>query len=216
MDTSLRLIDLSCRYGQNRALTSLSLEIPAGRTTAVIGSNGSGKSTLLSALAGTKEVSSGRIEGRPRNISFVVQRSSVSDRLPLTVRRTVEMGRWRERGAVGRLTHRDRDVVEQALEELGISDLAGRQLGSLSGGQRQRTLVAQGLAQQAELLLLDEPLAAVDEEAAALIAAAIRRQREEGVTVVIATHEAEQAAQADRVIRLEGGEVESEHDGVRR
>ncbi|KAA9393323.1 ATP-binding cassette domain-containing protein [Kocuria coralli] len=212
MAAPIRISELSCHYGRLRALTSVSTTIPTGTTTALVGANGSGKSTLLAVMAGTKKMSSSRIEGLPRNVAFVVQRSAVPDRLPITVREAVEMGRWRRRGLLGRLDGHDRSVVDGALEDLGIQDLAGRQLGEVSGGQRQRALIAQGLAQQAELLLLDEPLAAVDEETALRIETTIRRQRAAAVTVVLATHDIEQAARADRVIRLDGGTIAN--DGV--
>jgi len=93
------------------------------------------------------------------------------------------------------------------MERTGITDLADRILADLSGGQRQRTLIAQGLAQEASLLLLDEPLSAVDTATADLIGRAIAEEKDAGVTVIIATHDRDQAADADRTVALDGGRV---------
>ena len=183
------------------------MDIPHQAVTALVGSNGSGKSTLLEALAGTLRPSRGRIEGLPRDIAYVPQRSQVSDGLPVTVRRTVEMGRWRSRGAMKPLKDTDRRIVEDSMIRMGIDDLAPRRLGDLSGGQRQRVLIAQGLAQRAPLLLLDEPLAAVDASAAHYIRTAILDERNRGVTVLIATHDPSQTAEADKVIKLVNGRL---------
>ncbi len=93
------------------------------------------------------------------------------------------------------------------MERTGITDVADRTLADLSGGQRQRTLIAQGLAQEAPLLLLDEPLSAVDAATADLIGRAIAEEKDAGVTVIIATHDRDQAADADRTVALDGGRV---------
>jgi zinc/manganese transport system ATP-binding protein len=124
--------------------------------TALVGPNGSGKPALLGVMAGVVRPTSGRLQRvGDRPPAFVPQRSAVADALPLTVRQTVEMGRWSHRGPWRRLTRQDRATVDQAMERLGSTDLATRQLGELSGGQRQRALIAQGLAQESDLLLVD-------------------------------------------------------------
>ncbi|WP_166973545.1 zinc ABC transporter ATP-binding protein AztA [Brevibacterium atlanticum] len=210
MNTSPLAVDVTgvtCHYGGHLAVGAIDLHIPAEAITALVGHNGSGKSTVLMALAGLLRPSAGTITGRPAEIAFVTQHSSAPDHLPITVRQTVEMGRWRATGLFGRLSRRDRGIVDDCLERLSISDLADRRLGGLSGGQRQRTLVAQGLAQEAPLLLLDEPLAGVDSQAVALIGRAIEGVRSEGTTIVLATHDEEQAHSADQVVRLHHGSV---------
>ncbi|WP_152347605.1 zinc ABC transporter ATP-binding protein AztA [Brevibacterium sp. CFH 10365] len=204
---SVDVTGLTCHYGGHLAVDAIDLHIPAGVVTALVGHNGSGKSTVLMALAGLLRPSAGAIAGRPADIAFVPQHSSAPDHLPITVRQTVEMGRWRTTGPFGRLSRRDRRIVDDCLERLHISDLADRRLGGLSGGQRQRTLVAQGLAQKAPLLLLDEPLAGVDSQAVALIGRAIGGVRSEGTTIVLATHDQAQADSADQVVRLRQGSV---------
>lgn len=202
-DGRIEVRDLVVRYGRQVALQGLSAVLPSARVTAVVGENGSGKSSLLGALAGVLPYT-GTISGASRP-ALVVQRSAVADTLPITVWDTVAMGRWATRGLWRRLTKRDREVVAGCLTRLGIEDLASRRLGELSGGQRQRTLVAQGLAHESGLLLLDEPAAGADEAAAARIAVAIADEARRGVTVVLATHDREAATRADHCLTLADG-----------
>ncbi|MEU4895778.1 zinc ABC transporter ATP-binding protein AztA [Streptomyces sp. NPDC044780] len=204
----VRITELYAGYPGRPVLHGLSADIPASATTALIGPNGSGKSTLLGVMAGVLEPTSGELRsdgnGPP---AFVPQRGAVGDALPLTVRQTVEMGRWGERGPWRRLTRRDRATVEAAMERLGISGLATRQLGELSGGQRQRALIAQGLAQESDLLLLDEPTTGLDPEARDRIAALLGELVADGVTVVQATHDLEAARGADACLLLRDGHL---------
>ena len=186
------------------ALHALDLSLPPGRHTVLVGPNGSGKSTLLAVLAGTHEAVRGPVErASGLRVGLVVQRSAVTDRLPLTVRETVAMGRW----GAGRRRARadDRAAVDEALDALDITDLAGRSLSALSGGQRQRALVAQGLARRADLLLLDEPTAGVDAAAQRLIRRAVDGELARGATVVEATHDAELRGPGVTVVHLVDG-----------
>lgn len=205
------LSGISAGYPGRPVLTQLDAHIPAFGSTALVGPNGSGKSTLLGAIAGVIPVTAGtlrhRTGGRP---AFVMQRSAVADTLPLTVRETVAMGRWGRRGLWKRLTPRDRAVVDACLERLGIADLATRQLGELSGGQRQRALVAQGLAQEADLLLLDEPTTGLDTPAQRRITEVLDEATRDGVTVVQATHDLAAARRADHCLLLHEGRLLSE------
>jgi zinc/manganese transport system ATP-binding protein len=200
--------DLEVRYGSRVVLSGLGIVAPRGRVTAVVGANGSGKSTLLGAIAGVVAPAAGTIT-RPSALlpAFVVQRSAVSDTLPITVRETVAMGRWAHRGAWRRLTPGDRTIVEECLARLDIGALAGRTLGTLSGGERQRALVAQGLAQQSDLLLLDEPATGLDVAADRRIADAIDEAAAGGVTVVLATHDLAAAGRADHCVVLKEGRL---------
>ncbi|MFE2046501.1 zinc ABC transporter ATP-binding protein AztA [Streptomyces sp. NPDC059477] len=200
--------DLCAGYGARPALHQLTVEIPALSMTALVGPNGSGKSTLLGVLAGVIHPTSGTLTRRgERPPAFVPQRAAVGDALPLTVRQTVEMGRWGERGPWRRLTRQDRATVDHALDRLGIGDLAARQLGELSGGQRQRALIAQGLAQDSDLLLLDEPTTGLDPEARDRIAALLTELVADGVTVVQATHDLTAARAADTCLLLHDGRL---------
>jgi zinc/manganese transport system ATP-binding protein len=203
------------------ALAEVSLEVRAHELLALTGSNGSGKSTLLSVLAGTHEMSSGQRKdtwadgsaisaqngGARLRIAFVVQRSAVSDTFPLTARGAVQMGRWGERGSWRPLTITDRRIVADSIQALGLTGLESRPLASLSGGQRQRVFVAQGLAQQADVLLLDEPTVGLDDHARDLIHQAMSAEVRRGAAVVIATHDADVSAAADRVIHLAQGQI---------
>ena len=200
------LTAVSADHDGHPALRGVDLRISPGTMTLVVGANGSGKSTLLSVLAGTHPVSAGTRE-RPdgTSVAFVVQRSAVTARLPLTVRETVTMGRWGARGALGRLTRDDRAIVDESLEALGIADLARRPLGELSGGQRQRALAAQGLARRASLLLLDEPTAGVDAAAQELVDSALERELARGAAVVQATHASGLGPPGALVVRLADG-----------
>ncbi|MEU5697299.1 zinc ABC transporter ATP-binding protein AztA [Streptomyces aurantiacus] len=204
----LRFTDLCAGYPGRPVLRQLSAEIPRLATTALVGPNGSGKSTLLGVLAGLIAPTSGDLH-RDGDLppAFVPQRGAVGDSLPLTVRQTVEMGRWGERGPWRRLTRRDHATVDATLDRLGIGDLASRQLGELSGGQRQRTLIAQGLAQESDLLLLDEPTTGLDPEARDRIGALLIALVTDGVTVVQATHDLEVARRADACLLLQDGHL---------
>jgi zinc/manganese transport system ATP-binding protein len=203
----IELQNISVDHGGIRALNSVSASIAAGEITALAGQNGSGKSTLLGVIAGTQAHRGSAVRGPGARIAFVVQRSAVPQTLPLTVRDVVSMGRWAHRSPWRPLTRIDREIVADSVAALGLQALERRPLHELSGGQRQRALVAQGLAQRAEILLLDEPAAALDDEARVLIDAAIAREARRGVAVVHATHDQAVIAAADRVIRLDAGEL---------
>ncbi|SNR74491.1 zinc/manganese transport system ATP-binding protein [Haloechinothrix alba] len=205
---AVRLRAVSAVYGPTTALRDVDADVPAGRVTALVGPNGSGKSTLLGVIAGIHPVASGAVHRahafRP---ALVVQRSAVPDTLPVTVRNTVAMGRWAHLGLRKRLATADRAIVDECMERLGITDLASRPLGSLSGGQRQRALLAQGLAQRSDVLLLDEPAASLDAEAQAMITKLLGEVCASGVTVIHATHDTGAALHADHRVRIEHGRV---------
>ncbi|ANS64001.1 ABC transport protein [Streptomyces lincolnensis] len=204
----VRFTGLCAGYPGRPVLHQLDGDIPALATTALVGPNGSGKSTLLGVLAGVIQPTAGELHRHgDRPPAFVPQRGAVGDALPLTVRQTVEMGRWGERGPWRRLTRQDRVTVDRAMDRLGIGDLATRQLGELSGGQRQRALIAQGLAQESDLLLLDEPTTGLDPEARGWIAALLTELVVDGVTVVHATHDLEAARSADACLLLRDGRL---------
>jgi zinc/manganese transport system ATP-binding protein len=211
MPNAIELDQVCARHGATTVLHELTVSIPAQQVTAVTGQNGSGKSTLLGVLAGTHPLTSGSLRRfHAGRASLVVQRSEVPDALPITVRQAVAMGRWAHQGAWRRLTRDDKTIVEQCMERLGVTGLAGRRLGTLSGGQRQRVLLAQGLAQQADLLLLDEPATGLDAEAKLQIAAVLAEESARGVTVVHATHVPDDAADADHRIALAHGRLLTE------
>ena len=203
--TAIEVTDLVAGYPGRTVLHEVTARFPAGMVTAVTGPNGSGKSTLLAVLAGVIAPSSGSVTRRhAHRPAFVTQRSEAPDTLPITVGETVAMGRWAHLGPWRRPSAHDRAVVDACLTRLDIAGLAARPLGALSGGQRQRVLVAQGLAQESDLLLLDEPATGFDTAARDHVAAAIR---EAGVTVVLATHDMRAALAADHCLLLDAGRV---------
>jgi iron complex transport system ATP-binding protein len=202
--------DLLLGYGDRVVFDRSSFEIPYGKITALIGPNGSGKSTLLNCLAGLIEPMGGTLhtaEDKTR-VAYVMQSTKVSDALPISVREVVTMGRYAA-GAFRRLTETDRAAVDDAMDRLGIGHLADRHLSKLSGGQRQRAFVAQGLAQDHDILLLDEPLTGIDMTTATAIDKIIHEEVENGCAVVVATHDLTEAEVADHVILLSGRVVAS-------
>jgi zinc/manganese transport system ATP-binding protein len=130
--------------------------------------------------------------------------------MPCTVRQAVEMGRWPHRHGLLPLRSLDRRIVASAMQRMGIEDLSGRQLSELSGGQQQRSLIAQGLAQESEILILDEPTAGLDRAAHQLIRTAVKEELRRGVTVIESSHDPEDIERADRVVTLDRGRVISD------
>ncbi len=178
------------------ALRDITLTVPVGTRVALVGPNGAGKSTLLKASAGLLPVQSGtiRLYGRPvgdcrHRVAYLPQRSDLDWRFPADVRRLVMTGRYVHLGWLRRPSRQDWALVDQTMDALGIAHLAARQIGELSGGQQQRALLARALAQEADLLLLDEPLNAVDADTRAVIARVLSDLRQAGKTVVAATHD---------------------------
>ncbi len=201
---------LALGYNGRVAVEASDFTIPRAGLTAVIGPNGSGKSTLLHALSGLVRVRAGEVEvlgtspelARPQ-VAYVLQATKVNEVMPVTVREVVTMGRFAGR-ARRRFDAADRVACEGAIERLGLADLADRHLTELSGGQRQRVFVAQGLAQQGELLLLDEPATGLDLVSRDRIITAVLAEVDAGTSVVVTTHELGEAAAADHVILMAG------------
>jgi iron complex transport system ATP-binding protein len=202
------------KYGSRTAVARSSFSIPEGSITAIIGPNGSGKSTMLNGIAGLAEPSSGTIEILPvgreqRSVSYVLQTTKVNESLPITVREVVTMGRYPSTGPYGWLKEADRTAVQAAMSRMEITDLAQRHLTELSGGQRQRVFVAQGLAQDHEMLLLDEPLTGLDITSARAIDDVIHEEQAHGCTIVLTTHDLTAAQVADHVVLMSGRVVAS-------
>lgn len=204
--------DVEVAYQDHLAIKRSSFTVPLGGITAIIGPNGSGKSTLLNTIAGLIEPTTGTIafpatrEGRPR-ISYVLQSTNVNATLPVTVREVVAMGRYADAGRFRRLGPEDRDAIEGAMRRTNISSISNRHLQQLSGGQRQRVMVSQGLAQDHDILFLDEPLSGIDIVAAQAIDDVIHDEIADGCSVVLTTHDLSEASIADHVILLNGGVV---------
>ena len=201
----LRFSDVTVRYGDLTALRNVTLEVPCGSSTAVLGANGAGKSTLLRSIVGLRRLAGGEIligdshpqHARPR-IAYVPQRHSVDWDFPITVRGVVEQGRYPSLGLLRRLGRADVDRVDRAMEELGILDLAGRQIRRLSGGQQQRVFLARAVAQGGDIFLLDEPFAGLDIFAVEELARELGEWEAQGRTVLAAMHDLEIARRSFR------------------
>jgi ABC-type Mn2+/Zn2+ transport system ATPase subunit len=188
-EPALAVDRLSVRLGHVEALRDITLAIPRGRSVAVLGPNGAGKSTLFRAILGLVPLAAGTISSASDRIAVMTQRLDLEPSFPVTVADVVRMGRYRDVGWVGRFTRRDREAVEASIERLGIGALAGRRFGAVSGGERQRALLAQADAQDADLLLLDEPFAGLDAPTADALRGLLRRWSGEGRTVLVSTHD---------------------------
>lgn len=201
---------LEVEVGGNLALAASDFSMPAGAVTAVIGPNGAGKSTLLNVVAGlldfrgAVEVLGRRPEKTSIDISYVLQATKVNDRIPISVSEVVAMGRYSGKGLVRRFDAQDRLAIDQALERLDIRNLRRRSMHQLSSGQRQRVFVAQGLAQDHRLMLLDEPMVGLDLVSTGAIERVIEEERGQGKAVVLTTHDLAQALSADWAILLAG------------
>ena len=185
-------------YGDVRALDEVTLTVGAGRVTGLIGMNGSGKSTLYKAIVGLLRPRAGtvRLEGatpaaarRRGVVGYVPQSEAVDWGFPVSVRDVVMMGRYGRQGITRRATAVDREAVDEAIARVELGDLADRQIGRLSGGQRKRAFVARGIAQDARILLLDEPFAGVDTRSEATIVRLLRELADDGRTVLVSTHD---------------------------
>jgi ABC-type Mn2+/Zn2+ transport system ATPase subunit len=191
---SLTARGLTVRVGDSNALEEVSFEIPRGATAALLGPNGAGKTTLFRAAIGLVKAQAGSIELGSDRVAFVPQRLEVEPSFPVTVADVVRMGRYGDLGWLRRFGERDHALVAEALEGLEIARLADRRFGELSGGERQRALLAQAAAQDAEVLLLDEPFTGLDAPTRATLHDKLAGWRDDGRTVVVATHDLESAS----------------------
>jgi manganese/iron transport system ATP-binding protein len=205
----LDVAHLSVDYEGRGALQDVSFHLHAGERVAVIGPNGAGKSTLFKAVAGVLAPTGGAVRvygsGPAKHlcIAYLPQRSQVDWNFPVSVADVVMMGRIAKLGPLGWPKKRDWDFVHSALATVGLDDLARRQIGELSGGQQQRMFIARALAQEAELMLMDEPLSGLDTPAQEGLLALLGDLQQKKVTVMVATHDLEQAARYfDRILLL--------------
>ncbi|MXW42361.1 MAG: metal ABC transporter ATP-binding protein [Acidimicrobiia bacterium] len=191
------------RRGQE-ALNNITCEFKPGTSTALMGPNGSGKTTLLCVLCGLHQPWQGTINPQPgsHTAALVSQQHRHRVWLPVTVINVLRMSRYRTRGLIKPLNSTDMSTVHDAAQCLKVMDLLGRQFGELSGGQRQRVLVAQALAQDADVLLLDEPITGLDLPSQEIILEVIEKERNQGRIVVMSTHHLDEAEVCDRVLLL--------------
>ncbi|MGY6497854.1 MAG: metal ABC transporter ATP-binding protein [Microcella sp.] len=210
--TSIRLESVTVRYGAVTALDDVTLSIAPGAVTALVGMNGAGKSTLFGAITGRLRAHRGRVEvlggtpdaaRRAGRVAVMPQSDGIDPDFPVSVSDVVAQGRYGRLGLTRRLSPDDREAVADALARVQLTELAERPIAALSGGQRRRTFVARALAQQAEVLLLDEPYAGVDVVSERLIADVLADLAAAGATVLVSTHDLSTLPdRADRVLLL--------------
>ncbi|MGX5086850.1 iron/manganese ABC transporter ATP-binding protein SitB [Enterobacter sp. UPMP2052] len=178
------------------ALREASFSVPGGSIAALVGVNGSGKSTLFKAVMGfVRATGTISILGMPPSlalrknlVAYVPQSEEVDWSFPVLVEDVVMMGRYGHMGFMRRPKENDRRIVAQALERVDMLDLRHRQIGELSGGQKKRIFLARAIAQQGEVILLDEPFTGVDVKTEAKIIDLLRELRDEGKTLLVSAH----------------------------
>ncbi|MBK8699244.1 MAG: metal ABC transporter ATP-binding protein [Saprospiraceae bacterium] len=187
---------LSVSYGNKRILTNMYMQVEAGHTYGLIGPNGAGKSTLFKAILGLLEPNAGEIKvfgaevkHSRKRIAYVPQKDDIDWEFPASVKDIVLMGRYPHKGLLERLNKNDLKLAEEAMVELGIAELADRQIGQLSGGQQQRVFIARALCQQADLFFFDEPFVGVDMSTEERIVSAMKKMASEGKTLLVVHHD---------------------------
>ncbi|MFC1614741.1 metal ABC transporter ATP-binding protein [Gemmatimonadota bacterium] len=211
-ESSLDIINLTVSYGSRTVLRNVTLALPPGISASMIGPNGAGKSTLLNAALGMIKRDSGDIMlfGKPYNpkdglLAFIPQKELIDWDFPVQVKDVVMMGRYAGLGWFGRPGREDRNLVSRALEQVGMEEYADRHIRLLSGGQQQRIFIARALAQQAEVLVMDEPFAGVDASTESTILDLMDNLCEQGKTVVMVNHDLNLLNRFDWVIMINNG-----------
>jgi manganese/iron transport system ATP-binding protein len=197
-EIAINATNLTVRYKSGHtALKNASFQISKGCISGLVGVNGAGKSTLFKALMGFVPVDSGSITImggtvhqalKSRLVAYVPQSEEVDWSFPVLVEDVVMMGRYGHMGFLRRPSDADRIAVDQALERVGVNDYRKRQIGALSGGQRKRVFIARALAQQSQIILLDEPFTGVDVQTEDAIINLLRGLRDDGCVVLVSTH----------------------------
>ena len=201
--------ELAVGYGAERVLENLTFRLGCGEVLALVGSNGSGKTTLLKTLAGLLPALSGELKilgarplAQPARVAYMGQFHPSSFMLPLRALDVVLMARFACRGLLRRLTQDDERAAREAMEVMNVAHLAHAPLNTLSGGQRQKVFLAQAFAREADLVLLDEPATNLDTPARNAYRRFVRKLARDGRSVVIATHDIDEAGEYDRTMLL--------------
>lgn len=209
MSASIVAKSLCAGYGNLGVISHMDFDLHPGGLMVLIGTNGSGKSTLLKTLAGIIAPVDGEVlvlGGAPgenaESVAYLPQHPKSSLVLPLRARDIVEMGRFARKGLFSRMNETDEEAVERAMHRTGADAFADKSLVEMSGGQQQRTHLAQALAREADVLLVDEPTAGLDLNGRELVANIMREERDRGCAVVLATHDLADAENADIVMLM--------------
>lgn len=212
--SALTLADVSVAYHGHRVLWDVNLTLPPGTICGLVGANGAGKSTLFKALLGFVPLATGRVSllgqtpaqaRRAALVAYVPQLEEVDWHFPVSVQDVVMMGRYGHMNLLRRPRAHDRALVAQALHRVSLTGLEHRQIGTLSGGQKKRVFIARALAQQARIILLDEPFAAVDAQTEQTVSDLLRELRATAHTVLLSTHDLVSVEKlCDHVVLLKG------------
>ncbi|CAH1554907.1 MULTISPECIES: manganese/iron ABC transporter ATP-binding protein [Vibrio] len=196
--TGIKVSDISVTYRNGHtALYDASFTLPKGSITALVGVNGSGKSTLFKSIMGFVPVSQGSVEilGLPAKkalkqnvVAYVPQSEEIDWNFPVLVEDVVMMGRYGHMGLLRIPKQKDHDMVTAALDRVNMTPFRKRQIGELSGGQKKRVFLARALAQESDVILLDEPFTGVDVQTEDQIMALLRDLRDEGKVMLVSTH----------------------------
>ena len=198
-DLTKKPIDVSnitVAYQNKKAIENISVSIQPGKITGIIGPNGAGKSTFLKAVIGLIKTESGKVTvaNQPldvirKKIAYVEQRSAIDLTFPIKVDETVLLGTYPKLGLFKRPKKAQKEMVTECLKKVKMEDFAKRQIGNLSGGQLQRVFIARALAQEADVIFLDEPFVGIDMVSEKLIVDLLKELRDEGKTIVIVHHD---------------------------
>lgn len=187
---------LNVSYYDHLVLNDINLNIPKGVMCAISGPNGAGKTTLVKSilnfiphLTGNIKINGKDLKKEIDNISYVPQKESVNWQFPTAVSDVVLMGTYRELGWFKRPGKTQKDKANQAMKQLGILDLANKEIASLSGGQQQRVFLARMLCQDADIIFLDEPLVGIDKKSEQIIMNILNQLKEEGKTIIVVHHD---------------------------
>lgn len=187
---AITLCGVTVRHGRRVALEAVSGDFPPGSLTAIVGANGAGKSTLLAAIAGTVRLAAGTVDRPGReHLAYLPQQAAIDRDYPLTVSELVTLGAWRAFGAFRAPDAATRTRADAAAEAVGLAEHAARRVAELSVGQWQRALFARVIVQDAPVILLDEPFAAVDAGTQAVLLDQVLRWHVEGRTVIAVLHD---------------------------
>ena len=193
--------ELTVKFDEVTALDGVTHTFEPGTATAVMGINGSGKTTMLECMAGLQKPTSGRIRGMSENLAYVCQHLPACW-MPITAGEVLAMGRYGKRGLLGRLRGEDRAAIRIAGEQLDVNQFSKRSFGDLSGGQQQRVRIAQALAGEPEVIMLDEPVTGLDIPSQDRILGVIEEYSSRGAVVIITTHHLDEACHCDSVMLL--------------
>ncbi len=221
MNKILSLKQVTKRFGGLTAVNNVSFSVNEGEIVGIIGPNGAGKTTLLTVVNGLARIHRGTVHifGKKldrktireirKQVGYVPQHNKIDPRTPLSAREAVMIGRYGKIGLLAKPSKEDYEIVEDAIELVGMSEYAERSIGTLSGGQQQRITIARALAQKPKILLLDEPTSAIDLPSQKNILDLIRRiHTSEKLTTLFVTHNMSIAPQyCDRVVLMNEGKI---------